>query len=97
MAEIKSVGVVGLGTMGIGIVEVMAKAGFIAVGIEVDEDRLAKADKSLRRSVERGVERGKLESVAAEELLGRVQLTTQLADLLAQAATIAPTRSGPND
>jgi 3-hydroxybutyryl-CoA dehydrogenase len=59
----------------------MAKAGFIAVGIEVDEDRLAKADKSLHRSVERAVERGKLEAAAAEELLGRVQLTTQLADL----------------
>lgn len=90
MAEIKSVGVVGLGTMGIGIVEVMAKAGFDTVGIEVDEERLAKAERSLNRSVERAVERGKLAADDAAALIARITFSTRLdslseADLIVEA------------
>jgi len=81
VAEISSAGVVGLGTMGIGIVEVMAKAGLETIGIEVDQERLDKADRSLRRSVERAVERGKLAAEDATELLGRVTFSTQLESL----------------
>ena len=40
MGEIASVGVVGLGTMGAGIVEVFARSGIPVVATEVDEAAL---------------------------------------------------------
>ncbi|WP_242614318.1 3-hydroxyacyl-CoA dehydrogenase family protein, partial [Actinomadura roseirufa] len=75
------VGVVGLGTMGAGIAEVLARGGLAVVGIEVNEDALARGRGHLENSTGRAVKRGRLTEEAREEILGRVALSADFADL----------------
>ncbi|QKG25424.1 3-hydroxyacyl-CoA dehydrogenase family protein [Actinomadura verrucosospora] len=75
------VGVVGLGTMGAGIAEVLARGGLAVVGIEVDQDALERGRGHLEKSTGRAVKRGKLTEDAQREILGRVTLSTDFADL----------------
>ena len=75
------VGVVGLGTMGAGIAEVLARGGLAVVGIEVAEDALERGRGHLESSTGRAVKRGRLTEEAQREILGRVALSTDFADL----------------
>ncbi|TDB85520.1 3-hydroxybutyryl-CoA dehydrogenase [Actinomadura sp. KC216] len=75
------VGVVGLGTMGAGIAEVLARGGLAVVGVEVDRDALERGRGHLESSTGRAVKRGRLTAEAQQEILGRVALTTDFADL----------------
>ncbi|MEI2777109.1 MAG: 3-hydroxybutyryl-CoA dehydrogenase [Tetrasphaera sp.] len=78
--EFTSVGVVGLGTMGAGIVEVFARNGIDVVAVEVDQPALARGKGVLERSTGRAVERGKLSADDAAALHGRVTYSANLAD-----------------
>ncbi|GAA2163386.1 3-hydroxyacyl-CoA dehydrogenase family protein [Actinomadura napierensis] len=75
------VGVVGLGTMGAGIAEVLARGGLAVVGIEVNQDALERGRGHLEKSTGRAVKRGRLTEDAQREILGRVALSTDFADL----------------
>ena len=79
--EISTVGVVGCGTMGSGICEVAAKNGFDVVFSEVSDDAVAAGNERITRSVERAVERGKMERADADTLLARISSTTKLSGL----------------
>ncbi|MEU9821969.1 3-hydroxyacyl-CoA dehydrogenase family protein [Pseudonocardia alni] len=79
--EFRTVGVVGLGTMGAGIVEVFARNGLDVVAVEVDEASGERGRAHLAASTDRAIERGKLTREQADELLGRITVTTTLADL----------------
>ena len=79
--EIGTVGVVGCGTMGSGICEVSARAGFDVIFSEVSDEAVEAGRERVSRSVERAVERGKLERARADEVLGRISATTELGDL----------------
>ena len=58
--DFASVGVIGLGTMGAGIVEVVALIGLDVVAVEVDQAGTARGREALEHSTARAVERGKL-------------------------------------
>jgi 3-hydroxybutyryl-CoA dehydrogenase len=73
--EFSSVGVVGLGTMGAGIVEVFARNGVDVVAVEVDEDALERGRATMTGSTDRAVARGKLSEADRAALLGRVRFT----------------------
>jgi 3-hydroxybutyryl-CoA dehydrogenase len=79
--EIEAVGVVGLGTMGAGIAEVFARNGLRVVGIEADSGGAARGRAHLENSTSRALARGKLTEEDAAALLGRITVTTELADL----------------
>ncbi len=79
--EIKTVGVVGCGLMGSGIAQVCAEAGFDVVVREVDADLLRKGLGKIESFLAKGVEKGKLTPERKAEVVGRLQGTTQLADL----------------
>jgi 3-hydroxybutyryl-CoA dehydrogenase len=81
--EFTTVGVVGLGTMGAGIAEVMARNGIKVIGVEVDDAGLARGRGHLQASVARAVKRGKLTDAEAAELQDRVTFSTALDDLAA--------------
>ncbi|GAA1261245.1 hypothetical protein GCM10009677_10900 [Sphaerisporangium rubeum] len=86
----RTVGVVGLGTMGAGIAEVFARAGLAVVGVEADEDALERGRSHLRRSTDKAVRRGKLTEDERETILGRVTFAGGLgalrdADLVVEA------------
>jgi 3-hydroxybutyryl-CoA dehydrogenase len=80
---IETVGVVGLGTMGAGIAEVFARAGLQVVAVEVDDTFLDKGRGRLETSFQRAVDRGRLQPDGQQELLGRLQLTTDRSNLVA--------------
>nr|WP_055506997.1 3-hydroxybutyryl-CoA dehydrogenase [Nonomuraea pusilla] len=75
------VGVLGLGTMGSGIAEVLARAGLRVIGVEADAEALARGRRYLEASTQRAVDRGKLTAEEREAVLGRVSLTTARRDL----------------
>jgi len=83
MAEIRRVGVVGLGTMGSGITEAVARHGLDVVAIECDDARAAHAFESIEGSTQRAVSRGKLDEAERTALLGRIHVGSQL-DALAE-------------
>src|SRR5690606_7903563 len=79
--EIATVGVVGLGTMGSGIVEVLARSGLSVVAVEVSEQAMERGRATLTGSTARAVAKGKLSADERDALLGRVSFTTRLSDL----------------
>ncbi|HET6286446.1 MAG TPA: 3-hydroxybutyryl-CoA dehydrogenase [Amycolatopsis sp.] len=79
--EISSVGVIGLGTMGAGIAEVLARSGVSVVAVEIDDDGVSRGRGHLEHSTERAVSGGKLDAEGRDGLLGRIRYTTSLTEL----------------
>jgi 3-hydroxybutyryl-CoA dehydrogenase len=79
--QFSTVGVVGLGTMGAGIAEVLARNGLTVIAVDVDEEGLARGRGHLEHSTSRAVARGKLDDAGKVDLLGRISCTTSLAEL----------------
>ncbi|MBW0116256.1 3-hydroxyacyl-CoA dehydrogenase family protein [Pseudonocardia abyssalis] len=79
--EFRTVGVVGLGTMGAGIVEVFARKGLQVIAVETDAEAVERGRTHLATSTSRAVGRGKLTQQDADALLGRITTSTSLADL----------------
>src|SRR5919201_543805 len=79
--EIRTVGVVGLGTMGAGIAQLCVQAGLETVGREVSAELGERGRSTIDRYLSRGVEKGRLSADQREAALGRLRLTTDLADL----------------
>ncbi|VXB21530.1 3-hydroxybutyryl-CoA dehydrogenase [Nocardioides sp. AX2bis] len=77
----RTVGVIGLGTMGAGIVEVFARHGYDVIGVDVDTEGVDRGRQHLENSTGRAVRRGKLGEDEQAELLGRVRYATDIADL----------------
>ncbi|MER7007426.1 3-hydroxybutyryl-CoA dehydrogenase [Dactylosporangium sp. NPDC000555] len=88
--DFATVGVVGLGTMGAGIVEVFARNGIDVLAVEIGEAALHRGEETLRGSVERAVRKGKLSEDERDALLRRVTFAVGLdalrsADLVIEA------------
>jgi 3-hydroxybutyryl-CoA dehydrogenase len=81
VTEIRRVGVVGLGTMGAGIAQVSVQSGFETVGREVSDELAERGRATIDRYLTRGVEKGRLTADERDAVLGRLTLTTELADL----------------
>ena len=81
MADIKKVGVLGAGLMGHGIAQVTATAGYDVVLREVDDATLAKGIGRIEKQLARAVEKGKSSQEDADAIRGRIQGTTDYADL----------------
>ncbi|MBK8869369.1 MAG: 3-hydroxyacyl-CoA dehydrogenase family protein [Dermatophilaceae bacterium] len=79
--DFSTVGVIGLGTMGAGIVEVFARNGIDVVAVEVDEVALERGKGVLAKSTARAVARGKISEEDAEAIHGRVTYAVDLAQL----------------
>ncbi len=79
--KIRRVGVLGCGLMGAGIAEVCAKAGFTTVVREVSDELLEKGMGRIERSMNKAVEKGKLDPAAREEALGNLSGTVDLPGL----------------
>jgi 3-hydroxybutyryl-CoA dehydrogenase len=78
---IRKVGVVGLGTMGAGIAQVSVQSGFETIGREVEPELGERGRATIERYLTRGVEKGRLSGDDRDAALGRLTLTTNLADL----------------
>jgi 3-hydroxybutyryl-CoA dehydrogenase len=76
--ELQTVGVVGLGTMGAGIAEVFARNGLTVVGVERDDDAIARGRGHIQHSTDRAVKRGKLSPEDQQALFDRVTFATSV-------------------
>jgi 3-hydroxybutyryl-CoA dehydrogenase len=81
--EIQRVGVVGSGTMAIGITEVFLKAGYEVALVARTDDKVEGALSTLQASLEAGVERGKMSADDLHQALARLTTSSSLADLSA--------------
>jgi 3-hydroxybutyryl-CoA dehydrogenase len=79
-SSLRTVAVVGLGTMGSGIAEILVRAGREVVGIDVDPGAAARATAALESSTARSVARGRLTEEERERALARLRTSTDLAD-----------------
>ena len=77
----KSVAVVGGGTMGNGIAQVFASKGYDVLLLEVDEGRLDRARAAIGSSLDRIVKKGTLTAPDREAILARIKGTTRAAEL----------------
>ncbi|HSK16792.1 MAG TPA: 3-hydroxyacyl-CoA dehydrogenase family protein [Gaiellaceae bacterium] len=80
-ADVRRVGVVGLGTMGAGIAQVCMQAGVETVGREVTVELCDRARERIAHYLGRGVEKGRLTEEERDAALARLTTTTDLADL----------------
>ncbi len=80
MTPIKTVGVVGCGTMGAGIAIVAARAGFRTLVYDTKSDMLERARSQSEAFFAKSVARGKLTQDEVDAILGRLSGSTQLED-----------------
>jgi len=83
--------VIGAGTMGHGIAQVAAGAGFRVVLRDVDRESLARGVRAIERNLAKGIELGKLTEADCDSTLQHIHGTTHLeeladADLIIEAA-----------
>jgi 3-hydroxybutyryl-CoA dehydrogenase len=86
------IGVIGGGLMGSGIAEVCARAGSRVVIHEINAEAAESALGRIQKSLARAIERGKLDDEERDEILGRIDISTDLSDqadrqLVIEAAT----------
>ena len=80
MMAIKTIGVLGAGTMGTGISQVAAASGFEVILNDVEEDCLQHSMQIMDKSLTRLSEKGKIEE-DKETILSRIRTTTSLSDI----------------
>jgi len=76
--EQKPVGVVGLGTMGSGIAQLVAQAGFKVKAVEVSQEALMKGLKRVREGLEKTLVKGRIQRKEMEEVLSRISAGTEM-------------------
>lgn len=80
-SETTVVGVIGLGTMGAGIVEVFARGGAPVIGVETTNELADRGRVILQASTDRAVAKGKLDEQGQRDILARITITTNMSDL----------------
>ena len=93
--DVRTVGVVGCGLMGSGIVEVVARIGVDVVYLEPSDGLVEAGRERVETSTGRALERGKLTAEDRDAILGRISGSTEIAafagvDLVIEAATEDP-------
>ena len=79
--EIKKIGVVGAGTMGNGIAQAAAQIGCHVVMRDIEDAFVDRGMKSIDKFLSKSVEKGKLDAKEKDNILGRIQGTTDMSQL----------------
>lgn len=89
MNKIKTVGIVGAGTMGIGIAQVCALSGYDTFLFDINAELVTNALSQIEKNIEGGVAKGKVSAEQKKEALARLstvnELTNLKADLIIEA------------
>jgi 3-hydroxybutyryl-CoA dehydrogenase len=81
MPDVKTIAVLGSGTMGNGIAHVCARSGFNVLLYDIDQTALYRGLDTIRTNFAREVAKEKLTQQQADEARSRITLTTHLKDL----------------
>ncbi|QZA89823.1 3-hydroxybutyryl-CoA dehydrogenase [Salinarchaeum sp. IM2453] len=79
--SIDSVGVVGAGTMGSGIAQVAASSGYNVVMRDIEQELIEEGFSNINQNLQRFVEKDQLSETEKEQIIGRIDGTTDLEDL----------------
>ena len=82
--KVKTVGVLGAGTMGNGIAHVFAKYGYTVVLRDVKQEFLDRGMSTITKNLEREISKGKVQEAEKGNILGRIKPVTE-AQMLAHA------------
>jgi len=80
--EIKAIGVLGAGSMGNGIVQVAAQAGYHVVMRDIEERFVENGLKAIDKFLAKGIEKGKMTDDQKKSILSRIKGTTRMEDLM---------------
>jgi 3-hydroxybutyryl-CoA dehydrogenase len=83
--DIREVAVIGLGLMGSGIAELIARSGRSVDAVEINQGFLDQGMVRVRASLDRAVSRGRLADTARDEILARIRPTDDVATGVADA------------
>ena len=83
--EVKTIGVIGAGTMGRGIAYAAAVGGYRTILEDVMPETLAKGMEWIKQSLEEGVRRGKLEAAARDATLARIETSSSVENVCREA------------
>ena len=75
------VGVIGVGTMGNGIVQTFASYGAEVTMVDLSDEALARGQAAIAKSLSRFVAKEKIDQATADAILGRIKTTTSMDDL----------------
>ncbi len=78
LADIKTITIVGCGTMGNGICQVFATCGYNVNLVDIDQERLDRAVKAISKSIDRLIKKEKLTEDDKTAILGRIKTGTDL-------------------
>ncbi|MEM9421274.1 MAG: 3-hydroxybutyryl-CoA dehydrogenase [Pseudomonadota bacterium] len=81
MTEVQTIGVIGAGQMGSGIVQVFAAAGYEIFLHDVEEARIDAGFDAIRGNLDRQLAKGRLDQDALEATMGRLQKAVTFEDL----------------
>jgi len=76
--DIKTVAVIGAGTMGNGIAQVVAQAGYNVIMTDIKDEFLAKGMSTIGGSLDRLIKKGTLQEADKTAILGRIKTTIDL-------------------
>jgi 3-hydroxybutyryl-CoA dehydrogenase len=76
--EIKTVAVIGAGTMGNGIAQVTAAAGYNVIMTDIKEEFLAKGMATISGSLDRQIKKGTLQEAEKQAILARIKTTIDM-------------------
>jgi 3-hydroxybutyryl-CoA dehydrogenase len=81
--SMSTVGVVGAGTMGHGIAQVMVRAGHRVLLLDISQDFVEAGAKKVAKGLPRDVEKARMTAEEREQALARLRATTVVAELAA--------------
>ena len=82
--EIRTVGVIGAGVMGVGVAQNLAQTGHQAILVDISDEVLDRAREEIRKNLRfQGMFQKGVKTEPADTVLGRIQLTQNLEDLSA--------------
>jgi 3-hydroxybutyryl-CoA dehydrogenase len=79
--SIRTVAVLGAGTMGNGIAHVFARCGYVVILRDVEEGFLNRARDTIAKNLDREIKKGKVAEADKAKILGRLQATTDLTQI----------------
>ncbi len=83
--DIKKVAVIGAGVMGRGIAQVFAQAGYEVCMCDIKKEILDDAMATIKKFINRAVEKGKISKEEADKILGRIKTSLKISEAVKDA------------
>ncbi len=83
MKKIKTVGVIGAGTMGLGIAQVAAMAGYPTILFDTNLEAVTTAFKTIEKNLDKGIEKGKFDVSVKQKTLDNLTTVIEINELKA--------------